>query len=204
MKRLTILWPVLLGVITISAPSSAEIPMNGIFDTVIDPCDPCSPGISFEPLPYTGSSVYLWPFASDDGTYTPPYSNHNLAQALFDEGSILLTDYYEQTGDLGVRIANLSGTTQTFESSVLTLDFIDASFDVYIPGFTFEWSEEIFFWIAESGATYYANSSKDVGLPDMSAGDAMAAGDEYLARIPEPATLILFGLGGLMVRRKRS
>jgi hypothetical protein len=58
--------------------------------------------------------------------------------------------------------------------------------------------------IPKSGATYYANSLKGVGFPDMSAAVAMSAGDEYLAGVSELATIGLLGLGALnLFRRKR-
>ena len=189
------------------AQAQLDIPATGTFNIVIeDPCDPYDPpGASFDAIPCTGSSVYLWPFASEDGSYTPPYSNYNLAEVRFSGGSIDPIDpctISEQEGDLGIRIDNSSGATQTFDPSILTLDFVDDSFDVYLPGFTFDHWKSIFFWVAESGATYYANSLKGVGDIDMSAADAMAAGDEYLARIPEPATVVLFGLGAVLLRRR--
>jgi len=183
------------------AQAELDIPASGTFDIVIDPPD--TGGVSFDPIPYTGSSVYLWPFASEDGTYTSPYSDYNLAQGRFSSGSIILTDINEQEGDLGIRFDNISGVTQMFEPSVLTLDFVDDSLDVYLPGFTFDNWNSMFFWVAQSGASYYANSSKDVGFPDMLAADVMAAGDEYLARTPEPTTVVLFGLGALLFGRRR-
>ena len=188
------------------AQAELDIPASGTFDIVIDPPD--TPGVSFDPMPYTGSGVHLLPFASEDGSYTSPFNKYNLAYVLFIDGSITTSDYPEQEGDLGIRVFNNSTATQTFEPSVLTLDFVDDSlvdysFDVYLPGFTFDHEQSMFFWVAESGATYYANSSKDIGFPNMLASEAMAAGDEYLARTPEPATVLLFGLGALVLRRRR-
>jgi hypothetical protein len=183
------------------AKAELDVPASGTFDIVIDPPD--TAGVSFDVLPYTGSLVYMLPFASDDGLYTSPYSEYNLAYVTFLSGSIDTLDYSEQEGDLGVRVDNVSGATQTFVPSVLNLDFVDDSLDVFLPGFTFDNWNSVFFWVAESGATYYANSSKDVGFPDMSAAEAMTAGDQYLARTPEPTTAVLFGLGALLLRRRR-
>ncbi len=184
-----------------SGIAQGVIPKSGIFDT-----DGPS-ALSFDSIPWTSSnpyaSVYLWPFATDD-LYTGAGSQYNLAQARFSSGSFAVTDYDEKNGDLGVRIGNYADGTQTFEACILTLDFIGkGSFDIYLPEFTFEINENIFFWVAESGATYYANSLKAAGYPDMSATIAMVAGDEYLARTPEPATVLLLGLGGLAMLRKR-
>mgnify|MGYP000279966641 CR=1 FL=1 len=149
--------------------------------------------------------MYLWPFASDDGTYTSPYSNYNITQGRFFSGTLDIDPCDTvQEGDLGIRFDNISGATQTFVPSVLTLDFVDDSFDVYLPGFTFDNWESMFFWIAESGATYYANSSKDVGSPNMTPYYAITEnGDKFLARTPEPATAMLFGLGVLLLGRRR-
>jgi len=184
------------------AQAELDIPASGTFDIVIDPCGP--PGVSFDAIPCTGSSVYLWPFASEDGSYTPPYLNYNLAEVSFSSGSIIPTDKYEQTGDLGIRIANISGDNQTFNPSVLTLDFVEYSFDVYLPGFTIPhdiW-KSLFFWVAQSGATYYAHSSTVMSEdPDMSADVAMRAGNEYLT--PEPTTAALLSLGAVLLRRRR-
>jgi hypothetical protein len=59
------------------------------------------------------------------------------------------------------------------------------------------------FWVAESSATYDVNSLKGTGFPDMPASVAMS-GDEYLASVPEPATIGLSGLGALsLLRRKK-
>lgn len=203
MKKLTmfIMVAAIIAVCSDFVRAELDIPASGTFDIVIDPCD--TPGVSFDTIPYTGSSVYLWPFASDDGSYTSPYSDYNLVRVWFSDGTITLANEREQQGDLGIRVDNISGSTQTFDPSVLTLDFVEGSFDVFLPGFTFETLNSIFFWVAESGATYYANFSKDVGFPNMSAADAMAAGNEYLARTPEPATVALLGLGVVLLRRRK-
>ena len=189
------------------AQAELDIPASGTFNIVTDP--PETPGLNFEPEPWVSpspsASVLLWPFATDD-LYSGRGSDYNLAEALFANGNINITDSDPCSieGDLGIRVFNNSGDTRTFESSVLTLDFADDSLDVYLPEFTFAWGTGMFFWVAQSGATYYANSSNgEVGFPDLSAGHVMALGDEYLARVPEPATVVLFGLGALVLRRRR-
>ena len=182
------------------AQAELDIPKTGVFN--IDGDD----GISFDPIPWVspslGEPAFLWPFATDD-LYSGQGSQYNLAQAQFVNGSINITDHGEIEGDLGIRIDNHSFQTRTFAASILTLDFVEESLDVYLPEFTFDHWDKMFFWVAQSGATYYANSLKGVGDIDMSATSAMAAGDEYLARIPEPATVGLFGLGAVLLRRKR-
>jgi hypothetical protein len=186
-----------------SGIAQGVIPKSGTFDT-----DGLS-GLNFDSVPWISSNpyayTYLWPFATND-LYTGAGSKYNLAQARFSAGSFIVTDYGEKSGNLGIRIGNFTGSTQTFEACILTLDFIGSgSFDIYLPEFTFRTNENIFLWVAENGETYYANSLKGAGYPDISAYTAMAADDEYLAMAPEPATLLLLGLGGaISLRRHRN
>jgi hypothetical protein len=186
-------------VVLSSSITSGTIPKSGTFD--IDGPS----GLSFAPIPWVSPSLsqtaYLYPFASDD-LYSGLGSKYNLAAVQFLNGSIYVNDFAQKSGDLGIRIGNYSNSTQTFEATILTLDFIgDNSFDVYLPEFTFEQGDNIFFWVSETGASYYANSSLGPGYPDLSAAASIAAGDLYLARTPEPATLLLLGLGGLTLRK---
>jgi hypothetical protein len=165
-------------------------------------------GLTFTLIPWVSSDpslyTYLWPFAANENDlYTGSGSNYNLAQVSFSHGSFTVIDYGAKSGDIGIRVANQTSSTQTFEASVLTLNFIDSgSFNVYLPELTFNGGDNIFFWVAQSGATYYANSSMGAGWPDMSASVAMSAGDGYLAEVPEPATVLFFGLGGILLCRR--
>jgi len=186
------------GVYVGHAQAALDIPASGTFDIDGDA------GISFDTIPYMGYAVYLYPFASGDGSYTTPYSEYNLAEVRFEGGSISVTDEGPIEGYLGVRIAN-QFTTQTFQPSILTLDLGEEPFDVYLPEFTFDNGDNMFFWVAQSGATYYVNSSHVVGFPDpaMPPGDIMDQGDEHLARVPEPAMAALLGLGAVLLRRRK-
>ncbi|MFA5251092.1 MAG: PEP-CTERM sorting domain-containing protein [Phycisphaerae bacterium] len=187
-----------------SSIALGDIPKSGTFN-IAGPT-----AVSFDSIPWTSPNpyqyIYLWPFAADDlYEETEPGSTYNLALATLSAGSFTVADYGEKSGNLGIRIANFTGSTQSFDSCVLTLDFIGSgSFDVYLPEFTLGTGKNMFFWVSDIGETFYANSLKGAGYPDMSAVTAMAAGDEYLVGvIPEPATILLLGLGSLALPRKR-
>jgi len=128
----------------------------------------------------------------------------------FNNRLINITDSDIVTGDLAIRVANSSGQTITFEPCTVTLNFAQSTFNLYLPEFTFQSMDNIYFWVSDNGATYYANTAKSPGQyidygPNMSAAAAIAAGDEYLAAaVPEPATLALLGLGGMFLCRKRT
>ena len=186
---------------------ATTIPKSGTFDIVVPV------GISFDPIPWesdsAGEIVYLYPYATSD--YNQGYSGtgagYNLVQAQFCDGNINITDADTVSGDLGIRVANYSGQSRTFEACVMTLNFSTTSFNIYMPKFSFESMYNIYFWVASSGATYYAHTSRAAGYltqcgPNMSAADAIAAGDEYLAAVPEPTTVCLLGLGALVLLRK--
>ena len=201
-KNLFIFTVVLLAILFCNEIlADVNTPATGTFD--ID--GGLSTFLSFDPEPWVSPSIsltaYLWPFASDDlygggGSY-------NLAQAKFSNGSILFSDYGEKTGDLGIRIFNSAGVTVTFDTTVLTLGLTSRDLDVYLPEFTFDVGENMFFWVSTAGATYYTTSSLGPGYPELSAADAMAAGDTYQAAIPEPTTILLLTLGGIYLRKRR-
>ena len=178
--------------------AKAVLPESGSFD--ID--DTSTP--SFDQMPFSGSSMYVYPFVAEDiDIYTGAGSNYNLGTLELTGDSVTFTDSGEKTGNLGIRISSAVSGDQTFQESILTLDFGDDTFDVYLPELTFSWNEDMFLWVAQSGATYYATTSQGPGLPDLTASDAMLPGDTNLARIPEPVTLALFGSSALILLSRR-
>jgi len=175
----------------------ADIPMSGTFDIETS-------SSSFDTIPFTGQTMYIWPFAApDDDLYTGSSPTYNLGELILLNGSVLFEDADQKTGDFGIRILSTALDPQTFEESILTLDLGSELFDVYLPELTFNWNENMFLWVAQSGATYYATESQGPGFPDMTAEFAMSFGDENLARVPEPVTLALFGSSALILLGRR-
>ena len=175
----------------------ADIPKSGTFDIETS-------NSSFNPIPFTGQTMYVWPFAApDDDLYTGSSSTYNLGELILLNDSVLFSDAGQKTGDFGIRILSTALDPQTFGESILTLDLGGDIFDVYLPELTFELNQNMFLWVAQSGATYYATALQGPGLPDMTATEAIAAGN--LARVPEPVTLAMFGSGLLILlgRRRR-
>ena len=55
----------------------ADIPMSGTFD--IDPTSEPT----FDPIPFTGQTIYVWPFAApDDDLYTGSSSTYDLGELI--------------------------------------------------------------------------------------------------------------------------
>lgn len=205
----------LLAVAILSASAQAivlDTPKTGTF--ALD--ENASPSVTFDPIPWTpaGSlgTVYLYPFASDDlyekdeDPDTHQLINDNLANVAFSNTGYSVNTITPKTGDLGIRIGNYSNADQAITETVMTLSFLNEDFDVYLPAFTVEKSQQIFFWVAESGSTYYANDPLGFAdSPNIYAIDAMADPAYYLAReaIPEPATIILLSLGAVLIAKKR-
>ena len=204
-KRRVIFLPV-MAVLLIGFNSTAwallDVPKSGTF--LLD--DTASSPVDFDPVPWVSPgpayTAYMFPFASDD-MYSGMGIDYHLAQIAFSNGSYIVDHIAEKTGDMGIRIGNYSPTQATFAESTMTLHLTDEDFDIYLPEFTLDQMDNIFLWVAESGATYFANSAKGAGLPDIFADTAMNMGTEYLARVPEPSTILLLTLGGLMIRRGR-
>jgi hypothetical protein len=182
----------------------ADIPMSGMLD--IETSDS-----SFDPTPFTGQTMYVYPFAApENDLYTGSSSTYDLGALILLNGSVLFEEADQKTGDFGIRIlstANPALDPQTFEESVLTLTLkLDLGesgpFDVYLPQIALNSGESMFLWVAQSGATYYANDSKGPGFPNMTSTLAMSD-EEHIARLPEPATMAFFAAGSMMLIRKR-
>ena len=208
MKNLSLF---LLAIAILSASAQALVldnPKTGTFTLDENASSP----VDFNPVPWVSPGpawvVYMYPFASDD-MYAGLGSTYNLAQIPFSNGDYLTQSIVEKTGDLGIRVSNNSGAARTFDETVMTLQFLDGDFDVYLPEFTVEKSQQLFFWVAESGSTYYANDSLGPGQLNIDASYAMAPPSpflpsHFLAReVPEPATIILLSLGAVLIVKKR-
>lgn len=176
--------------------TKAAISKSGTFD--ID--NTSTP--TFDSIPFSGSSMYVYPFAAEEGNfYTGAGSLYNLGTLQLTNGSVDFTDSGEKTGDLGIRIFSAVAGVEIFQETILTLDLGDNLFDVFLPEFTIGSNQEMFFWVAQSGATYYATTSPGPGRPNMTAAAAIDEGN--LARVPEPVTLSLFGSGALILLHRR-
>ena len=86
---------------------------------------------SFDPIPFTGQTMYVWPFAApDDDLYTGSSSTYDLGELILLNGSVLFNDADQKTGDFGIRILSTALEPQTFGESILTLDLGVDIFDV--------------------------------------------------------------------------
>jgi len=130
-------------------------------------------------------------------------------------------------GDLAIKFMNSSGADRHFDATVMTAHFTEEIFinkastsetstdepfisytfengiaRIYLPAFDIVAGGGIQFWVGGDGSTYYKG--------DTEVGMAMAKeiiNTESAARAvetPEPGTLLLLGLGGLLIRRKKA
>ncbi|MBW8015543.1 MAG: PEP-CTERM sorting domain-containing protein [Planctomycetes bacterium] len=164
----------------------------------------------FDPVPWVspgpGNTASIVPYTVED--YTPTLAGtvkqNLLGFATLANGGFTFFEVGLASGDLAVKYINNSGADRLFVETVLTIYFERGAIDIFLPEFDLAVREEIHFWAADDGSTYYANVT---GIPgsatglNMEAKDSIAAG--HIARVPEPSTIAILGLGGLFLRRRK-
>ncbi len=205
MKNLSLF---LLAVAILSASAQAIVldpdttPKNGTFE--LD--SSAAPPITFDPYPLDydeialGDSIFMYSFAANGSSISG-----NFGRAQFTDNEANITKLETQTGDLGIRVGNYVDGLVTFDPTVITLSLSgNEGFDVFLPALSLNNNENIYFWVAKTGSTYYANDLLVAGLPNVSATAAMAIPNYYRARaVPEPATIIMLSLGTMLIVKKR-
>lgn len=170
------------------------------------------PGVAFSVEPDSAYTVYVYPYATTDYMigYSGNGAGYNLVQGRFSIGGdyeVTNAGYGAVDGNLAIRILNLSGYEITLDETVITLGLNIGSTDVYLPGFTLAWGANMHFWVADDGSSYYANvTTEGIGIsggPTMSADESIAGGYIATEATPEPATMLLFGVGMLFLPRKK-
>lgn len=195
------------GFAVISSATPGPVPINGSLEITTMGI----PGMAFSVEPDSVYTVYVYPYATM--SYALGYSGngagYNLVQGRFIGGDYEVTNagYGSVEGDLAIRIYNLSGFEITLDETVITLGLNIGSTDVYLPGFSLAGSVGMHFWVADDGSSYYANvTSEGIGIsggPTMSAAESIADGYIAAGVVPEPATMLLFGVGMLFLPRKK-
>ncbi|MFH1101974.1 MAG: thrombospondin type 3 repeat-containing protein [Methanobacteriota archaeon] len=147
--------------------------------------------IAFDPLPYHSEHpyeiLYIWPFTGQPSA-CEPYPLSYLATTAFGP-SYTYQDEYISSGALGIRIGNYAGEQCTLPQTNMTLTYINDQggiFTIYLPAIDLGYhsnENNIYFWVAEDGSTYYAHSTHGPGCPDLSPTEAISS--EHLARRAE-------------------
>ena len=117
--------------------------------------------------------------------------------------------YYEELGNLGYY--NTSGVTQSGYGLTNTGDFDNLVAQVPNPNLWY-WSGTVAAGSSDAAAWGFTMKSVDVGYDGVQGatfqtvdyGYGLAVRSGEVTVVPEPATLCLLGLGGLLLRKKRS
>ncbi|MCF7954945.1 MAG: PEP-CTERM sorting domain-containing protein [Phycisphaerae bacterium] len=157
--------------------------------------------------PSMAKTAFITVYATNDyvNVYAGASSVCNLSTLIFMNGGQHILDNGAVSGDLAIRFGNSTTDDITFAVSVLTINFASGAMDVFLPEFTLAKSENMHLWVANDGSTYFANVSGNEGswgIPNISAQQSIA--DGYIAAVPEPATIVILGLGAIFLCRRKN
>ncbi len=202
-----VLFAMLFSASCFAVPVPARAESGNEFDINIS-----ATAVLFNPAPWVSTSpawmAYFIPYATEDYTegYSGQGSGYNLATTIFIDHQYSTSDstLSQASGDLAVLFGNQVGKEITFAETVVTIDFKRGAMDIYLPQFSLTAGDEMHFWVASDGSTYFANITDGIGSsggPNLSADESITGG--HVAATPEPATLLLLGLGSVLLRRKK-